>query len=244
MIWPIGGGSPEENTAEVSAKLQEGYRSFHVKIGAFHPDKDVARVAAIRETVGNDIPLMLDANQGWDYLTARRTIPRLEQFVPSMVEQPVPAWDRQGMQKIQASVSTAISADESLHSLRDAVDLIRRDAARVFSLKTAKCGGLFRARQIAAVAEGADCSCFVNSMLEMGVSVAASLHLAATLPNLVDHGHALMSNLRIKRDILKDGSFQYEGRDILIPTDRPGLGIQIDEDELESRTLEKFVAEL
>ena len=49
LIWPIGGGTPDENVSQVKAKMDEGYRSFHIKIGAFHPDKDVARIAAIRE---------------------------------------------------------------------------------------------------------------------------------------------------------------------------------------------------
>ena len=241
LIWPIGGGTPQENADEVRTKLDEGYRSFHIKIGAFHPDKDVARVAAIRETVGPDIPLMLDANQGWDHLTALRTIRRLEPYCPSMVEQPIPAWDRTRMAQLQSSVSLPLSADESLHSLHDAADLVRSDAVRVFSLKTGKVGGLFRARQLAAIAEAAGYQCFVNSMIEMGISVAASLHLAATLPNLVDHGQALMSNLRIKQDILHDDSFRYEGRDILVPQDRAGLGVNIDDAELEHRTVSRFV---
>ena len=87
-------------------------------------------------------------------------------------------------------------------------------------------------------------NCFVNSMVEMGISVAASLHLAATLPNLVDHGHALMSHLRIKQDILAEGSFHYDGRDILIPSESMRLGVQVDEAELRNRTLDHFVTEL
>ena len=81
-------------------------------------------------------------------------------------------------------------------------------------------------------------------MIEMGVSVAASLHLAATLPNLVDHGQALMSNLRIKQDILQQGSFRYDGRDILVPAECSGLGVEIDEDQLKRRTVDRFAVEL
>ena len=81
-------------------------------------------------------------------------------------------------------------------------------------------------------------------MIEMGISVAASLHLAASLPNLVDHGHALMSHLRIQEDILQADSFEYDGKDILVPTHRPGLGVEIDEERLERRTLDRFVLEL
>jgi hypothetical protein len=61
-------------------------------------------------------------------------------------------------------------------------------------------------------------------MIERGVRVVTSLHLAASLPNLVNHGYALMSNLRIKEDILVADSFQYDGKDILVPQDCRGWG--------------------
>lgn len=244
MIWPIGGDTPQENVREVSAKIAEGYRSLHVKLGALSPDEDVARIKAIREAIGPDIPIMVDINQGWDRSTALKTIRRLEPFNLSIIEQPVPAWDLASLVKIQASTDTPISADEALHSTRDAMQLIQHGAVRVFSLKTGKCGGLFRTRQIAAMAEAAGMLCFVNSMVEMGVSVAASLHLAAGLPNLVNHGHALMSNLRIKEDILAENSFQYDGKDILVPQTCRGLGVTIDEEKLERRTVERLILEL
>ncbi len=244
MIWPIGGDTPEENAREVTDKLEEGYGSFHVKLGALSPAEDVARIKAIREAVGPHIPLMVDVNQGWDRSTALATIHQLEKFNLSIIEQPVPAWDMESMVKIQAATDTPISADEALHSTREAMKLIQHDAARVFSLKIGKCGGLFRTRQIAAMVEAAGLSCFVNSMIEMGISVAASLHLAASVPNLVNHGHALMSNLRIKEDILVADSFQYDGRDILVPTQCSGLGVKIDEKKLEQRTVDQFALEL
>lgn len=244
MIWPLGGDTPDANAREALQKIEEGYRSLHIKLGALSPEVDIARVKAISAAVGPDIPLMVDANQGWDYSTAVRVIRQLHTFNISMVEQPVPVTAIDDMAKIQAASDLPISADEALHSLYDSLTLIRRDAVRVFSLKTGKCGGLFRARQIAAVAEAAGMPCFVNSMIEMGISVAASLHLAASIPNLVNHGHALMSNLRIQEDILVDGSFQYDGRDILVPHDCTGLGVFIDEEKLADRTLDHFVLEV
>lgn len=244
MIWPIGGGTPQANAQEALSKVTEGYRSLHIKLGALQPTEDVARVKAIREAIGPEIPLMVDVNQGWDRSTALRTIRQLEPFGLSMVEQPLPAWDQEGMALIQSAIDTPLSADESLHSTQEAIALVREDAVRVFSLKIGKCGGLFRTRQIAALAEAAGIPCFVNSMIEMGISVAASLHLAASIPNLVNHGHALMSNLRIKKDILTTGTFLYDAKDILIPQDCKGLGIEIDYEELEQRTIDRFVLEL
>ncbi len=243
MLWPLGGDTPEANAQEAAQKIAEGYRSLHIKLGALSPEVDVARVKAISEAVGPDIPLMIDANQAWDYSTAIRVIRQLEAFNVSMVEQPVPVRALDDMARIQASSDLPISADESLHSIHEAMTIIRRGAARIFSLKTGKCGGLFRTRQIAALAEAAGMPCFVNSMIEMGISVAASVHLAASVPNLVNHGHALMSNLRIKEDILVADSFQYEGRDILVPLACKGLGVTIDEEKLARCKLDQFVLE-
>jgi muconate cycloisomerase len=244
ILWPIGAGTPKENVDEVTEKLAEGYRSFHVKLGSLTHEEDINRVKAIREAVGEDVPLMVDINQGWDRSTALRSVRRLEAFNLSLIEQPVPAWDMESMAVIQAAIRTPLSADEALSSPHDAVALIRRDAARAASLKHGKCGGLFRTRQIAAIFEAARLPCFVNSMIEMGISVAASLHLAASVPNLIGHGHALMSHLRIKEDILVAHSFQYDGKDMLVPKQCAGLGVEIDEDKLQKRTLERFTLAL
>ncbi len=244
LIWPIGGDSPAANADEARIKVEEGYRTLHIKVGALAPKVDIERVRAIRQAVGPDIPLMLDANQGWDRSTALDTVRRLQSSQPSIMEQPVQAWDTEGMARIQASADTPISGDEALRSLQDGMNLIRNDAARVFSLKHGKCGGLFRTRKLAAVAEAAGLTCFVNSMIEMDISVAASLHLAATIPNLVAHGHALMSNLRIKAGVLADGAFQYDGTDILIPEQCAGLGVKLDEEKLEGRIVDRFVLEI
>lgn len=240
MIWPIGGGTPAENVAEALEKIAEGYRTLHIKVGALSPDEDVERLRAVRAAIGDDIFIMVDANQAWDRSAALRTIARLQPLKLSIIEQPVPAWDIESMTLIQARSSTLISADEALSSPHQVVELIRRQAARAFSLKTGKCGGLFRTRQIAAIIEAAGLTCFVNSMIEMGISVAASLHLAASVPNLIAHGHALMSNLRLKQDILMPNSFQYDGRDILIPAHCHGLGVAVDEALLAERTVERF----
>lgn len=244
MIWAIGGGTVEENVQEALVKVEEGYRTLHVKLGAQSPDEDVARVRAIRQAVGDSVFIMADVNQGWDLSTAIRTIRRLEEFNLSIIEQPVPAWDTDSMAKIQAAVVAPISADEALGSTHQAIELIRRDAARAFSLKTGKCGGLFRTRQIAAIIEAAGLPCFINSMIELGISVATSLHLAASVPNLIGHGHALMSNLRMKEDILVDNSFQYDGRSIIVPQNCPGLGIKIDNEKLDRRTVDRFTLAL
>lgn len=244
MIWPMGTGTPEENASEAVSKVEEGYRTLHIKLGVLQPEEDVARIAAVRAAISDDIYIMVDVNQAWDRTTALKTIRALEPFNLSIIEQPVPAWDVESMSAIQEAAVTPISADEALSSTHQAVELIRRRAARAFSLKTGKNGGLFRTRQIAAIIEAAGLPCFVNSMIEMGISVAASLHLAANVPNLIGHGHALMSNLRIKEDILVADSFRYDGRDILVPTTCHGLGVNLDEEKMERRTVERFVLEM
>jgi L-alanine-DL-glutamate epimerase-like enolase superfamily enzyme len=244
LLWPIGSGTPAENVRDAVSKVKEGYRCLGMKVAALEPEQDVARIRAIREAVGPDVSLIVDANGGWDVSTAIRTIRQLQEFELSVVEQPVPAWDLEGMAKVQAAVDVPVSADESLHSFHTALELIRRDAARVFSVKNTKCGGILRSRQVATIAEAAGLRCFVNAQIEMGISVAASLHLAASVPNLIAAGQAVMSNLRIKEDILLPNCFKYDGTDILVPDECVGLGVVIDEKKLEQRTLERFVVQL
>ena len=117
-----------------------------------------------------------------------------------------------------------IGVDESLSSPRDALQIIQSNAADFYSIKTTKHGGLHNSNKIAALVETAGAKIFVNSMIEMGISVMSGLHFAASTPTLFEIGHALNSVRRLKDDILAE-PVSYDGGDILVPQDRPGLGV-------------------
>jgi muconate cycloisomerase len=128
-------------------------------------------------------------------------------------------------------VSLPVGADESLCSQRDALQLIQHQAADFYSIKTTKQGGLLKAKKIAALVQAAGGQLFVNSMIEMGVSVMSGLHFAASTPELFDIGQALTSVRRLKGDILREPViYDVTGNqvEIVVPQDRVGLGVELD----------------
>jgi muconate cycloisomerase len=123
-----------------------------------------------------------------------------------------------------------VSADEGVQTIHDAKHLIQKDAIDVFSIKVAKHGGIYRTKQIMELADVFGIRCLMNSMLEEGITEAASLQLGAVATNLMDVGHAYFSPLRLDDDIttysaqLKDGFVSI--------SEKPGLGIDIRPDIL------------
>ncbi len=231
IMWSLGSDDVEGNVRDAIQRVREGYKTVGLKVGTLAPDQDVKRVRAVREAVGDDILIRCDANQAWTTIEAIPTIKKLEEFNVAMIEQPVPAWDLEGMTRIRASVNVPVSADEGLCSPRDALRLIQARAADVFSIKTTKLGGLLPSRKVAAVVEAAGGVMFINSMIELGISVMSGLHFAASSRNLFPIGHALTSVRRLKDDILKN-PIPYEGTEIIVPKDRVGLGVELDEEKM------------
>ena len=231
LLWPLMGGDAETNVREAQDAMKRGYRSVMIKVGHNDPDIEVERVAAVRKTIGDKCVLIPDANQGWSPQVAIQCIRRMEPYNVAWVEQPVPRWDLDGMVKVREATGALISADESLCSTYDAMALVKSGAVDVVSVKLQKSEGLLKAKKIAAITEAANIPIFINSMIETGGSVAASLQFAASTPNVVPYTAALMSTQRLQDDILTPGSLAIDGPTIRV-TDRPGLGIELDEAKL------------
>jgi len=235
VMWPLGANEPEETAADAVDAVGEGYQTLMIKGGTDSVETEIQRVKAVREEVGPDIHLIVDANCGWTPTSAIRIMRGLEELNIAFVEQPLPKWDVDGMTRINSQTAIPLSADEGLSSIYDAGVLGARDAVDIFSIKLAKHGGLSNAKKIAAYAECTGRKCFVNSMIEMGVSVTASKHFLASTPNIVPVGHALMSTERLRDDILKT-PIQIENGFTEVPTG-PGLGIEIDEGKIEEYSM-------
>lgn len=171
---------PEEMEADAEAAAEQGFSALKLKVG-IDAEKDVRRVSAIRRAVGKDMKIRLDANQGWEVEEAICTITRLEDMGMDieLVEQPVKARDFAGMKAVKDCVSTPIMADESLFSPQDALELLQMRAADLLNIKLMKCGGIYNALKIAAIAETYGVECMLGSMIESKISLTAAAHLAA-----------------------------------------------------------------
>jgi len=231
LLWPLMGPDAETNAKEAKNAVKRGFRSVMIKVGHNDPDVEVGRVAAVRKAVGDKVVIIPDANQGWTSQIAIQCIRKMEAYNVAWVEQPVPSWDIDGLVRVREAVNVPLSADESLYSIFDAMILAKRDAVNIVSIKLQKSEGFYKAKKIAAIMEAANMPIYINSMVETGGSVAASLQFAVSLPNVIPFSAALMSTLRIKDDILKEGSLHIENGVIKV-SDRPGLGVELDEKKI------------
>ena len=170
----------DEMVADSLDAVSKGFSILKIKVGK-EGEKDVERIAAIREAVGPDVQLRVDANQGWEAKEAVRIIRAMEDrgLCLDLVEQPVPAMDTDGLEHVTRNVETPILADEAVFSPRDAENIIRRGAANLINIKLMKTGGIWNALKICRMAEEHGVECMLGCMLESRLSVAAAAHLAA-----------------------------------------------------------------
>lgn len=218
----LAAGDAGNLAAAARARVADGFTTLKLKVGT-DAASDVERVRAVREAVGPEVALRLDANQGWDAFAAVGVIHALEDagVGVEVVEQPVPAHDVLGLAYVTAHVDTPIMADESLFTLEDLVEIIRCDAADLVNVKLAKCGGLTPALELLGVAQRHGFGTFVGSMMEshVGIGAAASLVAAVGVTSLPDLDAAWWAT-----SSPYDGGVAYERDEIVLPS-TPGLGI-------------------
>lgn len=156
-----------------------GFPAVKVKVGRRDPRADLDLVAAVRDAVGPDIALRVDANGGWDVETAEEMIRRLTPYGLELVEQPVAALD--DLARLRRRADVPLAADECVRSVGDARGVAALHAADVVVLKVQPLGGVRIALRIA---EAAGVPALVTSMRETSIGIAAGLALAAALPEL------------------------------------------------------------
>lgn len=214
-----------------------GVCAIKVKLGTT-PREDIERMKAIREAIGYDLPVRIDANQGWDRISAIQALHGMRDFGIQYCEQPVAAWDHDSMAHIASLSDIPIMADESLFNEHDAYRLMSRASCDCFNIKLAKSGGIHTALKINAIAEATGTWCMIGCMSETRLGLTASAHLASARSNIrqIDLDSAYM----LKTDPVIGGMTYGGGGTITLP-DTPGLGAEIDPDFLSA--LEVFVVE-
>lgn len=234
LLFGVGSGTPKETIAVIQAQIETGCRCFMIKMGALSIANEIKRVVAVKEKFGDAISLIIDANQGWEVAETLAFIDGINGYPPDLIEQPIKRGDIEGLKRIHDASPFLLSADESITTVSDAATLIREEAVDVFSIKISKNGGLEKSRQIAQMADGFGLKCLMNSMLEFGITQAASLQLGCTLPNLMGLGHAYGSVLRMSDDITDFGRNISESV-VTVPS-ASGLGVTLDEEKLQKYT--------
>lgn len=219
--YSIGLCPPEEAAAEARRIVEAGYRAVKLKVGE-DPDEDAERVRAVRASIGPDLRLRIDANEGWSYSQAVRALRKMEPCDLELVEQPLPRWDLEGMARLRAQVAVPVVADESVRTARDAWRIARLGAADGLNIKLMKCGGLHPARQIVGVARAAGLSLMIGGMVgESKISVTAAASLAAACGfEYAD----LDADLLLADDLSPEAGLALEDSERVL-ADRPGFGL-------------------
>ncbi|MDQ3164176.1 MAG: mandelate racemase/muconate lactonizing enzyme family protein [Actinomycetota bacterium] len=214
---------PEANARKAGAFVDAGYTELKLKVGRnFEQDHDT--IAAIRDRVGTEIKIRIDANMIWSVPAAIKWINGLERFDLQYVEQPVPDFDVQGLAQVRRAVSVPIAADEACTDVRSALELIKADACDVLVVYPSEAGGLRRAHQIGALADAAGKWCTIGSWAELGVATIGNAHVVASSSNFpfASDTHYPLQEF----DVLAE---PLELSDGLIEVPRaPGLGVELD----------------
>jgi L-alanine-DL-glutamate epimerase-like enolase superfamily enzyme len=219
----IGLDEPEA-MAEKAASLQRtGVPAIKVKLGTT-AEADLRRIARIREAIGSELPLRIDANQGWDFPTAVAVLSRLQSSGIEYCEQPLVRWDLESFRRLRERVSIPLMADETVFDHHDAFRLVASGCCDYLNIKLAKSGGIHTALKIDAVAEASGAKCMIGCMMESRLGLTAAAHLAAARPNIryLD----LDSHLQLKQDPILGGG-RWQGASITLP-DAPGIGAELD----------------
>ena len=226
----IGIDTPSVMAESAEKVLGMGIKVIKIK-GSNEKELDIARIKAVREAVGPDIPLRLDPNAAWDTISTINIMRAVEDCHLQLLEQPIPAWDYNGMAHIRKNIGIPLMADESVWTPQDAVKLHDYNACDLLNLKIAKSCGLHQGNKVEYVAEALGLPCIAGTELEPGISAVAKIHLAASM-----RIHPLASEFteltQVDGSILKEPLKAIDGC-LDVPTG-PGFGVEIDEDALEA----------
>ena len=240
--WVLGYGTfvTPEDAAERSAEVvAEGYRAIKLKVGRGSLADDIANIEAIREAVGWDIRLGIDANGGWDYFQALTALKKLEKYDILLCEQPVPWREIDNLARLRQKVGIPICADESATELSHVLRLIQLDAVDALFIKLAKAGGLIQGQKWVAIAKAAGIHVMCGCMVGTGLETAWQAHFLAAdewlghleqenLGVLIVHDQFETVRQPITDDLVRNVPRVENGH--MYPPEGPGLGVELNEE--------------
>lgn len=227
--FSLGAYAPDM-AAERSAKLvAAGFTTIKVKVGG-DPDVDLQRVRAVRQAIGDDNQLTIDANGGWNVARANSFLERAGDLNIVLVEQPLPRGDYTNLRELRQRHGIKVLADESCFDEVHMHELLAHDCCDAVTLYPGKQGGIRKARHLAAIAEQQGIPCTIGSNLEWDIGAAAMMQFIVSTPNVRIEsvpGDCLGPSYH-EFSIVKN-PLQIDGPFTKLP-ERPGLGVEVDWD--------------
>ncbi|MDB5386408.1 MAG: ykfB 2 [Planctomycetaceae bacterium] len=234
-IMPVG---PELSADVARRMVAEGFRTIKLKVGQDPLDYDLERIRLVREVIGPNVRLTVDANGGWSVNDAIRAASRLEEYNVAFLEQPVHRLDLDGLARVRSQIRLPVMADESVFTMPDALNCIRKNAADIISIYPGKHGGILNTIAMAAMAEAAGVHCAIGSNLEWDVASAAMAHVTVALPNIVVERYAAdLIGPWFHTEHATETPISVNAGLLSVPQG-PGLGIVLNRERLEALRFE------
>ena len=229
--------SIDELLSAVQGYLDEGYLRIKLKI---EPGWDIEPVRRVRELIGPEMGLQVDANTAYGRSDIEHLC-RLDEFDLLLIEQPLAEEDIVGHAQLARASATPVCLDESIVSLATAADAIELGATQIVNIKPGRVGGYLEARRIHDLCVDRGVPVWCGGMLETGIGRAANAALAS-LPGFTLPGDISASTRFYARDIVTDPIVVVDGH-VAVPT-TPGLGFELDLPHLDTVTRSSTLIEL
>ncbi|TDQ64418.1 L-alanine-DL-glutamate epimerase-like enolase superfamily enzyme [Maritalea mobilis] len=221
--------TPEQLAEDALARQSDGFKGSKIKIGHKLGADDQARLSAVRNAVGDRFEIMTDANQSFSLSEARRRARMLEEFNVAWFEEPLHADDVGAHENLAASTTVPIAVGESMYSLSQFNEYLRRDAASIVQVDVARIGGITPWLKVAHMAEAYNVAVCPHFLMELHVSLCCAVPNSNWLEYIPQLDQLTHSKMKIE-----DGHG--------VPTSEPGLGIDWDMDAIKSRSVDGLSA--
>jgi L-alanine-DL-glutamate epimerase-like enolase superfamily enzyme len=225
----IGIAAPEEMAKKAIEFKASGAHVLKVKLGK-DAVGDVERIRQIRQAVGGEIKIRIDANQGWSFDDAVFALQAMGKYDVEFCEQPMRTWYDDSLPELMKHSPVKIMADESVYNHHDARKQINSGSCHYINIKMAKCGGIDEAIQIHNLAAERGIACMMGGMLESRIALSAKLHFVYASPNIkfYDMDTCMLGHLADPCI----GGVTYD-KYFLNINDDPGIGADADESFLQ-----------
>jgi L-talarate/galactarate dehydratase len=211
--------SLDEVLRNVDRSLALGLGGIKLKVGQPDLKLDIARVRAVREHVGEDVPMMVDANQQWDFTTALRAGRQLDELGLVWLEEPLSAYDYAGHAMLSERLDTPIASGEMLSSLAECAELVRHRSVTFMQADAPRIGGITPFLKIATISDLARLKLAPHFVMEIHIHLGCAYPHEAWVEHIEWLEPAFNERLQIRN-----------GR-MMLP-DRPGLGFTLSDEAL------------
>lgn len=227
--FSMGAYEPDRARARALELVDEGFQTIKVKVGG-DAQTDITRVRTVREAIGPDRDLTIDANCGWDVDTAIHCVNALSDCRIALNEQPTPDGDYAGLARCRRETKPPVMADDIVFDMSHAKELIRNECCDLISVYPGKNGGIRKSKAIVEFAGQHGVACSIGSNLEWDIGTAAMAHLVVACPNLkVEQFPGDMLGPVYHEVRIVKNPIEIQGPLVTI-SNRPGLGVEIDWD--------------